>query len=494
MPRLSQLVDRTAWNAAGKLAQFAINLVALALIARIVGPDAYGVIALSWVFIGLTDIFLTASPSETLVQRKTVRTGHLNASFVLPLVLGLLAWAALAAGAAPAAALLNGGPDLEAVLPWRGASIVLAALLVVPTALLMRAGGYRALAGAESIAAVAASVTGIALALAGAGIWSLVAMEIVRGIVHAALAFTAARWRPGWRFGTGDVRDLAGYNINTWGSYGLGYLEQQLPRIIIGRMLGTEGVGLFALAQRLFTEATRVLTLPVYQVLIAGISRVREDRAALRSITAGALRATTLVAAPLFIGLAACAQVLIPLFFGDGWIAAVPVAEALLLLGLRHATGNLQAAVLRGGGYAHWQLLLAAIGIALTLVLVGLAAPFGVALVGLAMLARGYLVWPVAAPMIRAMSGLSLRTQAFAGVVPTLAALVMGVAVWLFLPFAAEAWPQPVALAAGVVVGVAIYITMLRLLSPALFRQLVGIGSAIARRDRDALRLAFDGA
>lgn len=491
MPRPSQLVDHTAWNAAGKLAQFAINLVALALIARIVGPQAYGVIALSWVFIGLTDIFLVASPTETLVQRGTIRDRHLNASFVLSLAVALLAWAALAAGAAPASALLNGGADLEAILPWRGASIPLAALLVVPTALLMRQGGFRALAAAESIAAVVASIVGIALALAGAGIWSLVVMEIARGIVHAALAFAAARWRPAWRFCAGDVRDLAGYNLNTWGSYGLGYLEQQLPRIIIGRVLGAEAVGLFALAQRLFTEATRVLTLPVYQVLVAGVARVREDRAALQRITAGALRATTLVGAPLFIGLAACAQVLIPLFFGAAWIAAVPVAEALLLLGLRHATGTLQAAVLRGGGHAARHLLLAAIGVALTLVLVGLAAPLGVGMVGVAMLARGYLVWPIAAAMLRALSGVSLRTQVLAGMVPMLAALVMGAVVWLALPIAAQAWPRPIALAAAVLLGAAIYIAMLRLLSPALFRQLLGIALALVRRDRDALRRAF---
>ncbi|MFA7504927.1 MAG: oligosaccharide flippase family protein [Burkholderiaceae bacterium] len=493
MPRPSQLVDHTAWNAAGKLAQFAINLVALALIARIVGPQAYGVIALSWVLIGLTDIFLVASPTETLVQRRSVRAGHLNASFVLPLAMGLLAWAALTAGAAPAAAMLNGGAELEEILPWRGANIVLAALLVVPTARLMREGGFRALAAAESIGAVAASITGIGLALAGAGIWSLVFMEIVRGVVHAALAFGAARWRPGWRFRPRDVRELVVYNLNTWGSYGLAYLEQQLPRIIVGRVLGTEAVGLFALAQRLFTEATRVLTLPVYQVLVAGVARVREDRVALQRISAGALRATTLVGAPLFVGLAACAQVLIPMFFGAGWIAAVPVAEALLLLGLRHATGSLQAAVLRGSGHPGRHVIVAAISVVLTLVLVGLAAPLGVGLVGLAMLVRGYLVWPVAAPMIRAISGLSLRTQALAGMVPMMAALVMGAAVWFLLPMAARVLPQPVALAMAVVVGAAIYIGMLRLLSPALFRQLVGIALAIGRRDRDALRRSFDG-
>ncbi len=493
MPRPSQLVDHTAWNAAGKLAQFAINLVALALIARIVGPQAYGVVALSWVFIGLTDIFLVASPTETLVQRGVLRDGHRNARFVLPLGMALLAWAALAAGAAPAAALLNGGAELEEILPWRGASIPLAALLVVPTARLMREGGFRALAAAESVAAVVASIVGVALALSGAGIWSLVLMEIARGVVHAALAFVAARWRPGWRFTGRDIRDLAGYNLNTWGSYGLGYLEQQLPRIVIGRVLGPEAVGLYALAQRLFTEATRVLTLPVYQVLVAGVARVREDTEALRRITAGALRAATLVGAPLFIGLAACAQVLIPLFFGPRWIAAVPVAEALLLLGLRHATGSLQAAVLRGSGHAHRHLLLAAIGIALTLVLVVLAAPSGVGLVGLAMLARGYLVWPLAAAMIRARTGLSLPAQATAGMAPLLAALVMGGVVWLALPLAVQAWPQVLALAAAVAGGAVIYVAMLRLLSPALFRQLLDIARALARRDRDALRGLFDG-
>lgn len=494
MPRPSQLVDHTAWNAAGKLAQFAINLVALALIARIVGPQAYGVIALSWVFIGLTDIFLVASPTETLVQRGTVRNGHLNASFVLPLVVAMLAWAALAAGAAPAAAALNGGPQLEEILPWRGASIPLAALLVVPTARLMREGRFRVLAAAESIAAVVASIVGIGFALADAGIWSLVLMEIARGAVHAVLALAAARWRPGWRFCRNDVRELAGYNLNTWGSYGLGYLEQQLPRILVGRVLGAEAVGLFALAQRLFTEATRVLTLPVYQVVVAGVARVRHDADARRRIAAGALRAITLVGAPLFIGLAACAQVLIPLFFGDEWIAAVPAAEALLLLGLRQATSTLQAAVLRGAGHADRHLVLAALGVVLTLALVVLAAPFGVGLVGVAMLARGYLVWPVAASMIRAATGLSLRTQAQVGMVPTLAALAMGLVVWLALPLATQAWPLALALVAAVALGAAIYVAMLGLLSPVLFRQLIGFAFAIARRDRDALRRALDGA
>jgi len=494
MPRPGQLVDHTAWNAAGKLAQFAINLVAIALVARIVGPHAYGVVALSWVFVGLADILLVASPTETLVQRGELRRGHLDASFVLALAAALLAWAALAAGAGPAAALLNGGPELEEILPWRGANIPLAALLVVPTARLMREGGFRALAVAESVAAVTASITGIALALAGAGIWSLVLMEIARGIVHAAIALAAARWRPGWRFASRDVRDLAGYNLNTWGAYGLAWLEQQLPRIVIGRMLGAEAVGLFALAQRLYTEATRIVTLPAYQVLVAGVARAREDAQALRRIAAGALRAVTLVAAPLFVGLAACAQALVPLFFGPDWVAAIPVAEALLLLGLRQSTGTVQAAVLRGAGHANRHLLLVALGAALTLALVVLAAPVGIGWIGLALLARGYLVWPLAAGMVRSASGLPMRAQVTAGLAPMGCALAMGAVAWAGLAFAGDDVPRALALALAVVGGGATYLGMLRLAAPALFRQLAGIARALARRDRAALRALFDGA
>ena len=197
MVTAGRLAGGAAWSAAGKAFQFIVGLAALMLVARWVGPEAYGVFALSWVVVGLADIAVSAAPSDTLAQRQVLRAGHCNATFVGAMALSLVAWALIATGADTIAGWLGGGAALAAIIPLRAATLPMNAVAAVPTALLMREQRFKAIAAAGAVAGVLASLTGIAAALAGAGIWSLVAMELVRQFVSAVLIFRFARWRPG---------------------------------------------------------------------------------------------------------------------------------------------------------------------------------------------------------------------------------------------------------------------------------------------------------
>jgi len=491
MVTAGRLAGGAAWSAAGKAFQFIVGLAALMLVARWVGPEAYGVFALSWVVVGLADIAVSAAPSDTLAQRQVLRAGHCNATFVGALTLSLVLWVLIAAGADTIAGWLGGGAVLAAIMPLRAATLPMNAAAAVPTALLMREQRFKAIAAAGAVAGVLASVTGIAAALAGAGIWSLVAMELVRQFVSAALIFRFARWRPGLRSRRADATELIGFNLSTWGAWGLNYADGQLPRVLIATALGAEALGLYALAHRIYDQATALMLAPTYQVLMPGVSRLQADREAAGRLADSILCAAAVVGTPLFLGLAAIAGTLVPLLFGDRWLGAVPVAQLLMLLGVRASMSTVQMAVVRGMGRPNWHLAGAAFGLALTVALTSMAIEHGLLAVTAAVVVKAFLMWPLYAWFVRRLTGLTATQQAAAATGPTLAALAMAACTFGFVEWIGDRMPATATLALAIGLGAALYLAALAVFAPAAAAFVRAALATLARGDMKGLRALF---
>lgn len=489
-----RLASGAAWSIVGKAVQTVVTLATLVVIARMVGPEAYGVFALTWITVGLIEIFATMAPIDTLVQRRELRPGHLNATFWASLVVGFLGLGCLTLAAGEVAGFLQGGALLEEILPARALTLPLGALAVVPIGLLMREARFKAIAGIESLASVAASLVGLAFAFGGAGVWSLVFMEIVRAFATAAVGFLVARWRPGVRMGVTDFTDLLGFNASTWGAWGIVYLDGELPRTLIARSLGSTAVGLYSMAMRLFDQVVTLLMRPAYQVVQTGAARTQDDPVAVGELALGTMRASVVLAAPLFLGIAAISPVLIPLVFGAEWVGAVGVIQVMMLFAVRSPVTMVQTAIIRGMGKAHWHLGVAALGVCLTLAVLWVSLPYGLVAVAAAMGVRGILLFPSYAILVRRLTGLSVRDQALASVGATVAALVMAAAVLGALAWLSGIVADAAALAIAVPSGAVVYWAALRLFSRQSARVVDAVLAALVRRDRAGLRAALGGA
>lgn len=493
MPGFDRLARGAVWNVTGKFVQIGVTLATLVVIARLVGPQAYGVFALTWVSVGLIEIFATMAPIDTLVQRRTLAAGHLDTTLWTSLAIGLAGWAGLTLAAAPLAAMLEGGPMLAEILPARAATLPIGALAVVPVALLMRAARFKGLAAVEASASVVSSAVGLGLAWGGAGVWSLVAMEIARAITTAVGAFALARWRPGLDIGYRYFADLLGFNASTWGAWGIAYLDGQLPRALIARSLGPLAVGLYSLAMRLYEQVVTLLIRPAYQVVQTGVARAQDDQDAARSIALGTMRASAVLSCPLFLGLGALAPVLVPTLFGEEWSGAVPVIQVMMLFAIRSPVAMVQMAIVRGMGKAHWHLAVSALGVCLTVALLLLALPWGIVAVAAAMGLRGMLLFPVNALLVRRLTGLAVRAQAGAGVGAFVSALLMAVATWACLGWLAGRMPAVPAMAIAALGGALAYWAMLRIFSPQAAAIVDAVLAGLARRDMAAVRAALGG-
>lgn len=488
MAQFGHLLSGAAWGISGKIVQFALSLLALGVIARLVGPEAYGIFAIAWLVVGLFEVVINSAPMDTLVQRKHASRGHFNATFVASLAIALLIVAVIWHQADAIAYWLDGGAVLAAILPLRAATLPLMALAVGPSASLLRESRFKALAGAETFAAAVSNLVGIAMALAGAGIWSLVGMELARAAVAGICLIVLSGWRPGVRFRWSDLTDLLAFNASTWTSWGLGYLNSQLPRLVLASTLGAHAVGVFALAQRLYDQITNILMIPAYQVVQAGIARSQEDRSRASQLTEGTLRVTGLLACPLFLGLAAIAPLLVPTVFGTAWDDAIPVVQIMMLLGIQTSMAIVQAAVVRGMGKPHWDMVSSLVVALVTAGLLVIAAPHGLEVVTAAVVVSAMVVWPLDALFVRRLTGLPASGQFSTVGRAGLAAAVMAVIVWGAAPPLLEHLPVVPVLVAQIALGALLYWAMLRVLMPTVATMIGQVVVAVARRDLGAVR------
>lgn len=467
MQRLRGTLHGAAWGGAAKLVQAVAALSALALIARDVGPQAWGLYALAWVVAGLVEVVVFAVPTEALAQRPRLRTGHLTAVFTAAGAVGLVAAGAVTAAARPIADALGGGAALAALLPWRMLAVPVVAATAAPAALLSRHARFGRIAAIEVGAGLAGSLAGILAVSAGLGVWSLIAMELVRIGVWSVAIWLAARWRPTRRCRLADLRDLGGFSSRAWLGWMVLHLDQQLPRIAIGAALGPQALGLYALAERLLVQANQVLIGPVYQTVTVAAARLQQDAAAVRAVYVGALRALATIAMPAYLGAAVLAPTALPLLLGEAWAPAAGCAALSMLLGVRSVTTALDAAVLRGIGRVGLHLAVVVAGTLGIAVALPWVAPFGPQAVIAMLIVRSLMLGPVLGRMLGRSIGIGLREQAACWAGPLVAAIAMAAVVAAVLPSLHTALGDGGALAAAIVSGALAYPLALRILAPA---------------------------
>ena len=479
-----QFFEGALWSAARNLLQAALNLVALAVVARELGPQSYGVFGVAMIVISIAEMVVGGAFTESIIQRKGLHDGHVDATFWLTTGASLGAGALVAALAAPLAR-LAGNEQAADVLVALACLLPVTVASRVPMALLARELRFRSSSQIGALASILSCATGIVLALRGTGVWTLVAMEAVRSIVNTVGAFIAVTWRPARRGRWSHLRELSRFNAGTLATYAVGYADLLLPRLRVSHRLATQTRGPYMRATRVASELSHLLTEPLHGVSMAACARVQQARDELQRIVTGLYATSRLLVYPAYLGMAALAPALVPWIFGPKWQPAVVAIQLLMLGGLPLAHTAYNAAILFGVGRPHWMALLFGAGCLLHAALFPALAPWGLTGAAIATLGRQYGNWPLSALLVSRATGLPVRRQ-FDGSAPVLLSALAMASVMAALShvLAAAAWPAAIVVLASSTIGIVTYALALRLLAPATLRKALDLMAAFARRDR----------
>lgn len=470
------------WAALQRWGQGAISFIVFLVLARLLEPADFGVVALAGVLITFLRVFIDQGFSTAIMQRPgELEPRYLDTAFWFTMAIGgLLALALVAASGLVAT--VFGEPRLAPIAAWMALLFVFIGLSVVQEALLRRQFAFKKLAVRQLIGVSAGGLVGLTMAFSGYGVWSLVARYLVESIVTTAMLWWVSGWRPGFTLSLRHLRELTGFGAPILGANFLLALERQVDQLLIGYLFNAQVLGVYTVARTLLWNIAELVNGVALQVGLPTFARMQTDpdraRAALYKIT----RAAGLILCPVLAGVAVLAPEVVIVLFGTGWDGAAPVIRVLAFLILLQCLMAWPVVVMTAFGRPGWRLGVTALNGVSNAAAVALAAPFGLIAVALAVTLRGYLVMPpVLAVLMRRLVDLEVMGYLRQLAVPVLATLVMAAGVWTARHLLPEVAPL-VLLAAGGALGGVLYAGALAVLDPGLVRQLWQGGRAVLQR------------
>ena len=366
------------WSVLTGAARLVLQIGAQVALARLLGPQAFGLFAIGMVVLTLAGFVAGFGLSWSLMQRAEIDEQDIRFAWTWQLLAGLLAVLALQA-LAPALAAAFKEPAAESVIRWLSWSCLLQAATAPSSCLLTRALNFRAL-GLIQLGSylVGYGAVGIALAWAGLGVHALVAAWLVQAAVALLASLAACRhpvkpllWyeRAGQTLVTGQAVFLT--NLVNWSL-------ANLDRVLIGRLLGTWSLGLYNVAYNLASVPNSVLLGALQPAFLAAGAQMQGQGNRLAQAYLQMLAALLVVAVPVFAVSALLAGDLVQILYGTQWRAAGPVLAWLLAFMPALAIWGISTPVLWNTGRRQheWALQLPLIG--LGAIMIGAVAPWGI--------------------------------------------------------------------------------------------------------------------
>lgn len=369
-------VRGAAVTAAGTAARFAVQLGTTVVLARLLGPHAYGFAAVTVVIGGLVEL-LRASGLATVITRAPQLSGRSASTLhLISIAIGITAAGAVVL-AAPAIASLTGFADHRQLVVLLGLAFIPAGVVAVPGAVLVRNLRFGVVSGAEVVAMVTAASVAVLLAVTGAGAVALAAQLLVFTTVIAVVVTLRCPWRASRPARPRELRADLGLAVSLSGVQVLTFLSRNVDRLIVGAAFGPSAAGLYAQASQLLVLPLDQLAAPLQRVAVPVLARVQADRERFVDYYRRLAGTAALVLWPVFTILAAAAGPLIELLFGPAWSGSVPIFRVLAIAGIAQTVGYVTVWVFVATGQGKQQALWALVSRPIVAAACFLGIPFG---------------------------------------------------------------------------------------------------------------------
>lgn len=352
------------------------------ILARLLTPAHFGLVALAMLAVNYLGVLKDFGLGAALIQRRQDVEEAAQTIFTLNLLLGLsltLTTIALA----PFVAVFFQEPLVTPVLRWLSLSFVLEALGSVHIVRLKRELDFRRKLIPDIGRSVLKGLVSIGLALAGFGVWSLVIGQLAGVATAALLAWLVLPWRPRLSINLGLAREMSKYGLSLMGLDLLAVLENNLDYLLVGRIFGNATLGIYTMAYRLPELLGQNTLWVIAAALFPAYASVQHQPGLLRQGFLVSLRFTAMLTIPITLGMALAAEPLVRVFFGEQWLAAIPVLRILALLMLVTSIGFNVGDVYKAVGQANILIKLSLLRLALMIPALWCGTYFG--LVGVAL-------------------------------------------------------------------------------------------------------------
>jgi len=482
----ADLGRRTARGAgvtlAGQLLRILLQLASTAVLARLLSPHDYGLLAVGLVVVGVGEVVRDLGLSAAAVRSPDLTDGQRDGLFWLNAAAGV-ALGVLAVAAAPLVAAAFGQPDLADVTRALALTFLLNGLAAQYRAGLTRDLRFAALVGCDLAAQAAALSVAVVSAVLGAGYWALVAQQLTQAGVVLVSAVLLARWLPGPpRRGVG-LRPYLRFGGGVTGTHLVYYLGNNLDSISLGLFSGTAALGVYNRGFQLLMTPLNQLRSPASTVAVPVLARIQDD---VPRYSEYLRRSQLALGFSLVAGMALAAGAagpLVDLLLGSRWDAVAPVLALLAVAGSAQTLAYVGSWVYLSRGLSGALLRYTLVSLCLSAVCIGVGSAFGVLGVATGYASAALLEWPLSLWWLSRVTVIPVRDLLLGALRITACAAVAGTACFLVTQ-ATGSWPSFGRIVTGCAAGLAAY--AVAALVPVIRADMIGVlewGRTMVRRN-----------
>lgn len=450
------IVKGAFWLAAETWGRQAALFIVFLFLASYLGPEALGLAALAMSVPQILVILVAQGVPDALMQRKDADDIHFDTAFWFQIGFGAVISFAIWLSAGLIAAGL-GLPALEELISWTSLIVFIQSISTVPAAFLKRNLKFKLFAVRALIGVVTGGVVGIGLAVAGYGVWSLIAMQIARASVEMVVLLVGSGWFPRVRFDVRRLKDLLRFGTPLVGQSFVYMFMEEVPKLGLGLAVGPIAVGIYALGRRFLDFFFELFTRPIVSLAMPAVSRLQDEPDKVDAFFNRALRMSLFIGIPSFAGFAAVAPVFVPLAFGDAWIGAIMTVQLMMVLGFSRTVESITGWTMIALGHSGLTFKIVIGRLLMTLLAVFVGAQFGVEATVLMLIATGLLYLPVFLYFTNSVGNIQVGRPF--GMVPALLAAtgLMFVCVSALVRVGVSGGSEIVTLAVAVALGALVY-------------------------------------
>ena len=457
----SKILSSLFWKLMERGGTQGIQLIVQIVLARLLIPEDYGIIALVTIFITIASVFVQSGFNTALIQKKDANEADFSSVFYLSLFVASLLYVIIFF-AAPHMAAFYTEPQLIPVLRVLSIILLFGAFNSIQNAVVARKMQFKKLFF-SSLGAMVVSGTGtvgIVMAYAGFGVWALVAQQIMYRLLITVILWFTVKWRPKLLFSLERVKSLFSYGWKLLVSTLIDTLYRNLRSLIIGKMYNAEMLGFYNRGEQFPALIVTNINGSIQSVMLPALASQQENRQRVKEMVRRSIVTSSFILFPMMVGLAVIAKPLVKILLTEKWLLCVPFLQISCVtyaLWPIH-TANLQA--INALGRSDIFLKLEIIKKILGLAILGVTVFYGVYAIALGGIVSGLIGTIINSYPNTKLLNYSYKEQ-WKDIMPSLLlSLVMGALVYSVQFFGMTVWPT---LIVQGFVGIILYVGMARI-------------------------------
>ena len=329
------------WTALSSVFGAAIYIVQISVLARYLEPSDFGLMAIAMVVIGFSQSFIDFGISSTIIYKQDITQSQLSTLYWINVFAGAIIFVIILL-LAPLIASAYGHEDLKGILFWVGTTFIIRPFGQQFFVLLQKDLQFKVISVIELISKIIGLGVSLGLAINGFGVNSLVFATVIMTIVwtisfaimglkHYAIQF---------HFKILEVKEFLLFGSFQMGERTINYFSSEIDTLLIGKLLGTEALGLYSIAKQLTTRPFDIINPIVTRVTFPVMAKVQDNIERVREIYLKTINYLSSINFPIATIIFILAEEITRLFLGEKWLAAVPVIRILAVWSAIRSTSS----------------------------------------------------------------------------------------------------------------------------------------------------------